>query len=361
MGLPWRFRLMAGLMLLVVCTVLWGALTADASRQQVEGRSASRAAVPASPPPVPRMRGCFAKPGACGYPDPTANNVGATTRCAKLRHYGSRVLSRPGETFRNAYISGKLTIRAPNVTVQNVCVVSNGFAQLGSQAVSIQDGAAHTLIERTTITGANAGRGSVEIAVENDSGARATLERVNMSNCGECVHGGPWTIRDSYMISNGMRGTSDHYEPVYCDDTSVALYHDTALNPQNQVAEVFCDTNNGAGGACSNHVTIINSLLAGGGFLMYACGNASSPGTSSLNVQNNVFARCRTNPITFNRQSGGYACAGTLSDAAGAGADSHGYWPRGGYYGVASDTYCSQSNSVWSGNVWDDNHRLVRC
>jgi hypothetical protein len=344
--------------------VLWGALTAHASRDTARGRTPARRALTAPPATttVPRTRDCFADPGACGYPDPSANNVGATTSCAKLRHIGSRVLSRPGEVLRNVYVAGKLFIRGPDVTVENVCVVTNGYAQLGSQAVSIAGRADHTLIEHATITGADAGRMSVESAVENDSGAPATLERVNVSNCGECVHGGPWTIRDSYMISNGMRGTSDHYEDVYCDDTSVALYHDTAFDPQNQVAEVFCDTDNGSGGSCSDHVTIVNSLLAGGGFLMYACGNATSPGTSTLNIEDNVFARCRTQPIRFNRQSGGYACAGTLSDAAGAGTDKHGYWPRGGYYGVASDTYCPPNNNgVWSGNVWDDNHRAVGC
>jgi hypothetical protein len=341
-----------------LAAVLLGAASGGPHYRQTSARVAAQTS------PIPHMRDCFADPGACGYPDPSANNVGAQTPCAKLRHSGVHVLSRPGQVLRNVSLTGKLYIVAPNVTVDNVCIVADGYAQLGSQAVEIDGRASHTLIEHTTIRGVDAGPNSIEIAAENDSGAPATLEHVNVSDCGECVHGGPWVIRDSYMISNGMRGTSDHYEDVYCDNTSVRLYHDTAFDPQNQVAEVFCDTNNGNGGSCSDHVTILDSLLAGGGFLMYACGNADSPGTSTLDVQNNVFARCRTMPIRFNSQSGGYACAGTLSDAAGAGADKHGYWPRGGYYGVASDTYCgsgSGNNSVWSDNVWDDNHEPVRC
>jgi hypothetical protein len=349
---------------ILTAALLYGSLTTGATHRQLPLRTADRiTAAPAQAGSLPHQRDCFADPGACGYPDPTANNVGPSTRCARLRRSGPRVLSRPGQVLRNVYVQGKIWVRAADVTIDNVCVVADGYGQLGSQAIQIEGQADHTLIEHATILGADNGHHSVESDVENDSGRPATLEHVNLSYCGECVHGGPWTIRNSYIIANGMQGTSDHYEDVYCDDTSVRMYHDTALNPENQVAEVFCDTNNGSGGSCSDHVSIVDSLLAGGGFLMYACGNATSPGTSSLNVVDNVFARCRTQPVRQNRQTGGYACAGTFADTPGAGADKHGYWPRGGYYGVASDTFCPPDGgaSVWTDNVWDDNHQAVRC
>jgi hypothetical protein len=46
------------------------------------------------------------------------------------------------------------------------------------------------------------------------------------------------------------------------------------------------------------------------------------------------------------------------------GADSHGYWPLGGYYGLVDTEaiYCPpDSGQTWAGNVWDDNNETAGC
>lgn len=322
-------------------------------------RSTSTSHVVTSPPSA--TRNCFAHPGRCGFPDPASGTAGAQAPCTSLTRSGSLTIQQAGTTVKDLNVIGTLTVDASNVTITNVCVSADGGAQLGSYAIALQSGS-NTLIEHSTIGGANPSNRSVEIAVRNWSGHGATLEHDDMFNCGECVYGGPWTVNDSYIISNGMRGTSDHYESVYCNNTSVTLDHDTVLNPENQVAEVFCNTNNGAGGTCSNHVSITHSLLAGGGYLVYVCGNARRAGSSTMHIADNVFARCLTGPIAFNSSQGGYACDGTRAYTAGAGADSNGFWPRGGYYGITEYTYCPpRSGQTWTGNVWDDNGAAVSC
>src|SRR5262249_42537683 len=132
-------------------------------------------------------------------------------------------------------------------------------------------------------------------------------------------------------------------ENTYSDGDTLALDHNTLLNTSPQTANIFANTNNGSGGACANHLTITNNLLAGGGYSIYPCGNASSAGTSVVGITNNRFARCGGG--TAVQGSGGtWLCPG--------GADSHGYFPQGGSFGVEAWSF---SNQTWSGNFWDDN------
>ena len=304
---------------------------------------------------------CFSSPGRCGYPDPASRNVGASAPCRSLTPTGSIRAATLGQVIQNRNVAGTITVSAPGVTINNVCVTANGHGRLGSAAIQLVDNADGTLIEHTTVAGADAWGRSVEIAVANLSGNSATASRDYFFNCGECVHDQPWTVNDSYVVSNGMRGTGDHYEDVYCSDGTVTLNHDTLLNPQAQVADVFCDTNGGNGGRCRNHVTVGNSLLAGGGYALYPCGNASSAGSSTMSITGNRFARCTTRPFR-QTSDGGWDCGASRSQTIGSGADPLGYWPYGGHYGLDSYIYCPPARGqIWSGNVWDNNGRPARC
>ena len=305
--------------------------------------------------------GCFSAPGACGLPDPNYHNVGATS-CPSLAHSGSIRDSTPGRTISNLNVQGSITIDAPNVTIDNVCVTTNGGGQLGSRAILLESGAKNATIEHVTVGGADQHRQSVDQAIANDSSSTASVTGVYAYNCGECLWNGPWTVSDSYVITNGMQGTGDHLEGLYMSDSTATLNHDVLLDPDHQNSAVFGDANWGSGGPCANHWTITNSLLAGGGFVIYTCGNASSVGSSTMNISNNRFARCTTGPFRYNRGTGGTACQGSTDDAIGAGADGHGYWPDGGYFGVDAWTYCPpRASQIWSANVWDDNGAPVGC
>jgi hypothetical protein len=310
-----------------------------------------------SPPPG----GCFPAPGACGLPDPTYGNVGATSPCSSLPVSSPTTVSTPGTTIANRQINGRITVTAANVTIQNVCVIENGGASSGSQAIVLQSGATNVTIQRVTVAGANASNQSIDQAITNNSGTTATVSGTYVYNCGECIWGSGFVLQRSYVISNGMQGTSDHMEALYCSDGTETLDQDVLLNPQDQTAALFCDTHYGQGGGCDNHITITNSLLAGGGYTLYPCGNASSVGTSSMNISSNRFARCTTPPINYNPGTGGNACQGSTGTTIGSGADAHGYWPHGGYFGTNTSTYCTGSGQVWSGNVWDDNGASLGC
>ena len=305
--------------------------------------------------------GCFASPGACGYPDPTAGNVGATAPCSSLSASGSITASTAGQTIQNLNVTGTITVNAANVTINNVCVTDNAGGQIGSRAILLNSGGKNALIEHVTVAGANQSTQSVEQAIANNSSSTATVTSAHLYNCGECLWNGPWTVSDSYVITNGMQGTGDHLEGLYMSDSTATLNHDVLLDPDHQNSAVFGDANWGSGGPCANHWTITNSLLAGGGFVIYTCGNASSVGSSTMNISNNRFARCTTAPIKYNSSTGGSACQGSTGSSIGSGADSHGYWPYGGYFGLDAWTYCTGTNQTWTGNVWDDNATTVPC
>ncbi len=86
--------------------------------------------------------------------------------------------------------------------------------------------------------------------------------------------------------------------------------------------------------------------------MLYTCGSQTSAGLSTMNISDNRFARCLTKQVSA--PNGGEACSG--------GADTHGYWPNGGYFGVAAYINCPpMSGQTWSGNVWDDSGMSVDC
>jgi hypothetical protein len=311
---------------------------------------------PTEPPST--QTGCFSAPGACGYPDPNYGNVGPSAACSSLTPSGNLDAGTAGETIQNMDITGEVTVSAKNVTITNDCISSDGGGTLGSRAVTIAKGVTGTQITHSNIGGANSTGQSVEEALSNNyANADTVADHDYIHNCGECVHGA-WTLTNSYVIVNGTvpncgSECPDHYEDIYCDSSTFVAEHDVLLNPEGQTAALFCDTSGGSGGPALNHITLTDSLVGGGGFTLYPQGNSDSVGSSTMDISGNRFARCKTAPV-FEAEWGTTSCKG--------GADSHGYWPLGGNYGVASYIYCPPtSGQVWSGNVWDDNNETVGC
>ena len=166
------------------------------------------------------------------------------------------------------------------------------------------------------------------------------------------------SITDSYFYI-GQAVSGAHYEAIYSNDATVDVEHTVIFNPHEQTADVFMNTGNGGGGACQNHLTINNSLLAGGGYLFYPCGNADTAGSSHTTITNNRFARCTTRPVVD--AASGEICQGhgSLSgdgDVVG-NSDGRGYYPRGGFFGPDAYIFCSQT--TWKNNVWDDGETVA--
>jgi hypothetical protein len=311
--------------------------------------------------PSPRktkLRDCFRAPGACGYPDPGYANVGPSTACASLEPSSGITADTAGATIRGLNISGEVTITADDVTLTDDCVSAKGNGELGSRVLAIEEGVTGTQITHSDVSGANSTSESVEEALSNNNsdGGNAIADHDYIFNCGECVHG-TWTLTNSYVTANATIPL-EHYEDVYCNDTTFVAEHDVLINPHEQTADLFCDTNDGSGGAADNHITVIDSLLAGGGYSLYPQGNSSSAGSSAMRIAENRVARCLA-PHVIDRASGGTDCRG--------GADSHGYYPFGGQYGVLDSdaTYCSpasgRTGQGWSHNVWDNNNVPIGC
>jgi hypothetical protein len=326
----------------------------------------------ASPAAGTQTLNCFSSPMACGYPDPAAPvgdraYVGPSVSCSSLTPSGSVTTSSNGQTIQDVNISGMLTIVNSNVTVNNVCVTANGGGNLGSSAVRINSGVTGTVIKNARIGGANTSNGSVEMAVYNTSENPSTIDHSYLFNCGECVHDDSWTLSNSYVISNGMIGTSDHVETVYISDGSFTGLHDTFIDPPTSAphaANLFGNAGGGSGGPCNNHWILKNSLIAGGTQVFQFCGNGSGVGGSTMDVESNHFARCTT-PSIVQTFVGGWACQGYTGDQTDAadGRDSHGFWPNVGYFGLHDATvYCgANSSQIWTGNVYDDNGAGVDC
>lgn len=268
--------------------------------------------------------------------------------------------------MKNLHVIGRIVVRAPNVTITNVCVTYDGHGAIGSPP-AVQFAAGGGTISYSNVGGANTTNQSVETALgTNGRGAQLHADHVYLHSCGECIHDDGWTVTNSYVITNGdpcsdgysgstCSGEPDHREAVYCNSGSFTGVHNTMLNPSDQTAAVFCDTNLGGGGSCTNQVTLENSLLAGGGYVIYACGNSSSSGTSRMTITGNDFARCGKR-TTYQPRSGGRTCGPADAPST----NRRGYWPLGGYFGVADATYC-RGGGNWSANYWDDNGSPVGC
>jgi hypothetical protein len=298
--------------------------------------------------------GCFASPGACGFPDPKSANVGPSVACSSLAASGSVTVTTAGATVEGKNISGGVEIDAKNVTLTDDCITADGGGGGGSAVVSIGSGDTGTQITHSDISGANSTTGSVEEALSNNySNASTSADHDYIYNCGECLHG-EWKLTNSYVTASANISGA-HYEDIYCSDETEIVEHDVLINPHEQTANLFCDTNLGGGGPADNHITVTNSLLAGSGYSLYPQGNSTSVGSSTMTITGNRFARCLGKPIF---DGYGNRCEGLAEGET----DSYGYYPNGGFYGHVASVYCPPAaGQVWSGNVWDNNNETVGC
>lgn len=289
--------------------------------------------------PADQGKDCFSRPSRCGYPDPT--NTGVRQKTA-LEASGPTTVSDAGSTLDELDIKGPVTIDADDVTIENSRITADSGGE-GSYAVILNQGADNFTIRNSEVRGGSRPGDGLESAVWNhydNPGARAV--GTYFHECADCWEGSG-TFDDVYMIVNAAYPGS-HDEDIYVCGGSVRVDHSTLINRHHQTATVFGDTS-GCGG---NHFTVTDSLLAGGGFLLYPQAN-SAASTGTMRVVGNRFARCRSKPV-YDKLTGGTDCAD--------GPDGHGLFPNGGYYGVAAYAYRGRGQT-WRGNVWDDNSHPV--
>ncbi len=295
-----------------------------------------------TPRPTGQTKYCFSAPSACGYPDPTNTGVPAGT---KLTASGSITASTAGQTISARDVTGKINVTANNVTIQNTRVTQTGTCgtvnTCGNSAIQINEGVSGTVIrnvETRTVFG-----DTCEQDIRDQSEGLVTIEDSYLHACdSNLIDYGNVRMVDTFGLSK-IDISSDHVENIYFADSTLSVVHSTLFNPVEQTAVIFGDVNGGSGGTCQNHLTVETSLLAGGGYTLYPCGNGTSAGSSTWSVTNTHFARCLT--ATHEVSGGHWVCTG--------GPDSNGYYPESGSYGLDASSFAS--GETWQGNVWDDN------
>ncbi len=322
----------------------------------------------------PKATNCFAKPSACCYPDKTNTGVPAGTNLTSLAGLveiedgavtvaGNAVTSAPwlssttvdGETYltlTGIALEGGIYITQDHVRIvhsmlsggdvadQTSCA-SGGPPALGSSLITLSPKATHFRIEDSTLHGDSAGCDTSDSQDDSGCKAGATKTGSGISNDADETSQairiqaywldspwhGPGTVTDSYFLDDAFMFCA-HYEPIYIADTTLVVKHSTLLNIHDQTAAIFVDTSGNAG---DSHLTVTDSLLAGGGYTLYPAGNSKTVGTGTMDIERNRFARCTST-----------SCP-----------DSHGYFPLSGYYGLAAYCY-GGAGQTWQTNTWDD-------
>lgn len=277
---------------------------------------------------------CFAEPHSCGYPDASNSGVPKGTRL-KVRR-GDVTLG-GGDTLSGVNLTGTVTVTGPGATIEDSKIHATGGGS-GSTGIVIDQGASGFTLLRSEVTGDGSRTNAPESNVWNHYG------EPGFRVVGSYLHGvpdnveGPVSIRGSYVVVDaGYPGA--HSENVYLCGENATVRHSTLFNESDETALIFGDGICGRG----NRVTVEDSLLAGGGYML----QPNAKGVSApVKILDNRLARCRTR--SRQDSGGGYVCN--------SGIDERGFWPRGGHYGIATDL---GHEARWWNNVWDDTGRPV--
>jgi hypothetical protein len=240
---------------------------------------------------------------------------------------GPLTVTKAGSVVSGLNVSGYILVEAPNVTIKDTEVTqttADGGQNTGSGGepwdIYIAPNATGTVVEDSTLHGADSAANAVLYGILNSAGTSVTATRDYFYNCAQC-YAGPGTLEDSYGIANGAYPVA-HIETVYYggNQAFLTIKHDTLLapfdknadgstHPSTAVVYTYSDF-----GVVSN-LTVTDCLLAGGGSTIYG------GGSTAVNVQvtNNRFSRL--------------------------------YFPDGGYYGVS---LYDPAGIIWTGNTWDN-------
>ncbi len=274
--------------------------------------------------------GCFATPSACGYPDATNTGVPAGTALTTV----SSVTLGAGQTLEGKIVTNGVRVTGSDATIRN-SVIKTPSGGNGSTAIEIGNGATNFTIEHSEVTGNGSKTNAPESNVWNhyeDAGFRVIGSYLH--GVPDNIEGGVAEVRDSF-IAVDAEYSGAHSENIYLCGSTANVQHSTLYNESDETSLIFGDGICGKG----NTVTVENSLLAGGGYML----QPNSKGVSApVRIVGNRVGRCLT--AAHQDSGGGYVCA--------SGKDANGFWPRGGHYGLDTEL---GSSAVWSGNVWDDN------
>jgi hypothetical protein len=289
---------------------------------------------------------CFATPGKCGFPDPAFGNVGVPAGTKMVEVKGNVEADEEGVTLKDLNVRGTIVVSANKVTIEdsrvaNIHANSCGpEVPCGNSDIKINEGVTGTVLK------------SDELTVEPDTTVQGAIRNLGSGTIAEKIytHGtdGSWSgtagsIDDSYFLASHTI-SREHVENIYDFGNGATekliVHHDTIFNHFAQTANIFLERDKGYKGES----TVTDNLMAGGSYSIYA-------GYRPIIFKENRFARCKTTEEEGTQEGlpGGWVCKG--------GPDSHGYFPRSGFYGVCA--LFEKAVTTQSGNVWDDNNASI--
>jgi hypothetical protein len=284
-----------------------------------------------SPTPTPATNNCMPVPSACGFRDTT--NTG--THGALTIVNGNVSINAPG-LQENKDIRGCVTIRARGVTMRNVKITCNGW-----YGVAINTGSSNVWIDPD----ANFVIEDYEINMNGQFDGKAiafdgfTARRGYIHNGADCWHGEHnILVEDNYCVLGPDGGSTafcsgpEHIDGFQSDGGDfIVIRHNTIRNPCNETSAILISTNTSPIG----HVSIINNLMAGGGWTVY-CGTDEGGPTFGPEIfrDNRISKSFYRFPINSEHPV-----------------------DRGGYWGPM--TSCNAANVSSSGNVWDETGQLI--
>jgi hypothetical protein len=276
---------------------------------------------------------CFAEPHVCGYPD--ASNTGVPNG-TELKPMGDTTLH-GGDTLSDAEVTGTVTVDGPGATIED-SKISADEGGSGTTTIILEQGASDFTLVDSEVAGNGSTTNSPESNIWNHYGNPGVrVVRSYLHGVPDNIEGGASVI-NSYVTVDAEYPEA-HSEDIYLCGSYANVQHSTLYNESDETSLIFGDGICGSG----NRVTVENSMLAGGGYML----QPNSKGVSApVRIINNRVGRCRSQ--THQDSGGGYVCDG--------GTDDHGFWPRGGHYGIATEL---GHEARWWNNVWDDSNRPV--
>jgi hypothetical protein len=288
----------------LVLSVLAAGLVATTSCDSARGSGEPAAASPADPQAALR-----AAPTPRTSRWPRARNTGAH---GTLRVIQGRTINNDGAVLRNVRVNGQITIKADDVTLDNVYVKTDSYYGVlvwGRRARIL-----HTTIEGTP--------GDTLAGLAVYPPGTATARRLNVFGSEDGVRLANRSVLARSFV-HGLRGTSEsHFDAVTADGyRRWRIVGNRILNSHQQTAAVWVgDPRYGPSSG-----VLRNNLMAGGGYTIYG-----GPGTGAgIRVVDNHFSTK--------------------------------YFRRSGYWGP--NAYWQRAHNTWSNNRWLDGPqqgRLVR-
>ena len=213
---------------------------------------------------------------------PNATNTGVPAGTT-LTPSGSLTITTPGTVISGLNITGVVTIKASNVTLENCKITSASFFAIVAQA-----GVTGVVIKNCEIDGgglSNPNTGTYGVYIE---GGGVTVSNCNIHGVGSgvTINGGPALIENNY-IHDLNAGPGTHYNGIQYNGGGTAglidIEHNTIINQNNQTDAVMIDNQFGP----VNGVTVNNNLLVGGDYTVYDDDHFNSNPSANVSITTN--------------------------------------------------------------------------